>query len=55
MDNGRLVSRHSEGLNWAFLDGHVKWQKINSLKYGQFNWAATATSNPADSTPLPMP
>ena len=55
VDNGRLVSRHSEGLNWLFLDGHVKWQKINSLKYGQFNWAATATSSPADSTPLPLP
>lgn len=52
---GRLSARHMDGLNVAYVDGHVKWQKINSLKYGQFVWSATATSSPPESTPLPLP
>jgi len=53
--NGRLRSRHMDGLNVAYVDGHVKWQKIETLKYGQFVWSATATSSPPESTPLPLP
>ncbi|NUP99939.1 MAG: DUF1559 domain-containing protein [Armatimonadetes bacterium] len=52
---GRLDERHNDGLNVTYLDGHVKWQKMTALTYGNFNFAATTSSTPSSTTALPMP
>ena len=52
--NGRLMVNHNEGSNWLFTDGHVKWQKLNTMQYGQFNINATTTSSPPSTQYLPM-
>ncbi len=31
-----LVQRHTEGGNVAFLDGHIKWYKLNDIKANKF-------------------
>ncbi len=50
----RLHSRHNEGVNVAFVDGHQKWTRLTSLTYGQFNPTATASTTPKDSDHLPF-
>ncbi|HHX40253.1 MAG TPA: DUF1559 domain-containing protein [Armatimonadetes bacterium] len=54
-EGDRFSSRHMDGLNVAYLDGHVKWQKLNSLTYGQLRWDATESSTPPASRPMPYP
>jgi len=54
-EGNRFSSRHSEGLCVAFLDGHVKWQKLNTLKYGQIAWNSSSTSTPPDTRAMPYP
>jgi len=54
-EGNRFKSRHNEGLNAAFMDGHVKWQRLNRLTFGNVNATATATSTPTATTPMPYP
>ena len=30
------VAVHNEGINCAYYDGHVKWQRLENLRYGDF-------------------
>ncbi len=38
---GAGATRHNDGCNYAFLDGHAKWQKPDSIKCvaGGCNWS----------------
>jgi len=33
------VGRHFEGCNWLYIDGHVKWSKLESVTVGMFTLA----------------
>ena len=44
--NGDAPSRHNEGLNIAYLDGHVKWQKYRGLTTADFGGPLPGTSAP---------
>jgi prepilin-type processing-associated H-X9-DG protein len=37
-DQAVYEARHFQGVNWAFMDGHVKWMKFGQI--GQFNTKA---------------
>lgn len=34
---GKLADRHNQGLNVAFVDGHVKWQRAEQVKPSMFD------------------
>lgn len=53
--NDGYQERHMDGLNVAFMDGHVKWTRMNQLKYGNWSPFATSTTSPTADTPLPLP
>lgn len=38
VNQGGFPRVHNQGLNWAFMDGHVKWQKIASVFFTQNCW-----------------
>lgn len=38
--SGAKTDWHNDGVNVAYLDGHVKWQKLNSILWNQFRWYA---------------
>ncbi len=40
---GSSPGRHTEGANYAFADGHVKWLRPSSISYGYVNEAASGT------------
>lgn len=36
-DTNLPTAWHNDGLNCGYVDGHGKWQKLNSIKWNQFN------------------
>ncbi len=55
LEGNRFKSRHNEGLNLAFADGHSKWQRLTDIRYGQLNFRATESTTPPASQPMPYP
>ena len=47
---GRMRYPHNEGLNIAYLDGHVKWQKYYSLTTADFGAPLPGVAPPAGRT-----
>lgn len=41
--NNRLqtIQMHNDGLNFAFCDGHVKWQRLSGIMWSQFTMATS--------------
>ena len=54
-EGNRFKSRHNDGLNLTFADGHSKWQKLTDIEYGQLYPAASASSTPPDTQHMPYP
>jgi len=54
-EGNRFDSRHNDGLNFGFADGHSKWQKLTAIEYGQINISATGSSTPPDTRHMPYP
>ena len=47
-ENGRMqtmATKHNDGLNFAFCDGHAKWQKLSNVKWSQFTMVSTDTGS----------
>lgn len=45
-EGNRVDSRHNEGFNALYADGHVKWQKRSSMTWGMLDEASTTPNNP---------
>ena len=43
---GSVTTRHSGGANYAFADGHAKWQKKAATMFKQFGADTSKLANP---------
>jgi prepilin-type processing-associated H-X9-DG protein len=55
LEGARFDSRHNEGLNVVYADGHAKWRRLSTIYFRNLNWQASPTTVPPENEAMPYP